>query len=147
MTHHWADINSFLMTDIKSDTTSVKFWTEKMTQRRADVVSGFLKLSITVFIVTAFSESQNRHKWLYLWPSQCDGFCKKFCKSWSSQKSQKELAKTRLLKLSKTSRILNAFSPHKTESQMVTIVTVTKRYLGKIELIINKVAFLTIKIL
>jgi hypothetical protein len=27
---------------------------------------GLLKLSLTVFIVTAFSESQNRHKWLHL---------------------------------------------------------------------------------
>jgi hypothetical protein len=46
------------------------------------------------------------------------------CKSWPSQKSQKELAKTRLLKLSKTTRIVTAFSRHKTESQMVTIFTV-----------------------
>jgi hypothetical protein len=27
---------------------------------------GFLKLSLTVFIVTAFSESENRHKWSHL---------------------------------------------------------------------------------
>jgi hypothetical protein len=46
------------------------------------------------------------------------------------KKSQKELAKTRLLKISKTSRIVTAFNRHKTESQMVTIVTVTMRYLG-----------------
>jgi hypothetical protein len=31
---------------------------------------GLLKLYITVFIVTAFCESQIRQKW-----SQCDGFC------------------------------------------------------------------------
>jgi hypothetical protein len=42
----------------------------------------------------------------------------------------KDLAKTRLLKLSKTSRILTAFTRHYTESQMVTIVTVTMRFLG-----------------
>jgi hypothetical protein len=34
------------------------------------------------------------------------------------------------LKLSKTSHIVTAFSRHKMESQMVTIVTVTMRYLG-----------------
>jgi hypothetical protein len=27
---------------------------------------GILKLSLTVFIVTAFTESQNRHKWSHL---------------------------------------------------------------------------------
>jgi hypothetical protein len=59
-----------------------------------------LKLSLTFFIVTAFSESQNRQKW-----SQCDGFCN--IKAGRHKKSQKELGKTRLLKLSKTSRIVN----------------------------------------
>jgi hypothetical protein len=49
-------------------------------------------------------------------------------KSWPSQKE----TKTRLLKLSKTSRIVIAFSRHKMESQMVTIVTVTMRYLGSL---------------
>jgi hypothetical protein len=89
---------------------------------------GLLKLSWTVFIVTTFSESQNRHKWSHLWQSQCDGFCK--IKAGRHKKSQKELAKTSLLKLSKTSRIVTAFNRHKTESQIVTIVTVTMRYLG-----------------
>jgi hypothetical protein len=28
---------------------------------------GLLKLSLTVFFVTAFSESQNRHKWSHLY--------------------------------------------------------------------------------
>jgi hypothetical protein len=46
------------------------------------------------------------------------------------KKSQKELAKTRLLKLSKAIRIVTAFHRHKMESQMITIVTVTMRYLG-----------------
>jgi hypothetical protein len=36
---------------------------------------------------------------------------------------------TRLLKLSTTSRIVTACNRHKTESQMVTIMTVTKQYL------------------
>jgi hypothetical protein len=44
--------------------------------------------------VNAFSESQIRHKW--------------------SQKVKKELSKTRLLKLSKTSRIVTAFNRHNT---------------------------------
>jgi hypothetical protein len=60
--------------------------------------------------------------------STCDGFCNII--AGRHKKSQKELAKTRLLKLSKTSRIVTAFIGHKTESQMVTIVTVTMRYLG-----------------
>jgi hypothetical protein len=53
---------------------------------------------------------------------------KKFKKS--HKKSQKELAKIRLLMLSKTSRIVSAFSRHNTESQMFTIVIVTMWYLG-----------------
>jgi hypothetical protein len=89
---------------------------------------GLMKLFLTVFFVTTFSKSQNRHKWLHLWPSQCDGFCN--IKAGRHKNSQKELAKTRILKLSKTSRIVTAFSRHKMESQMVTIVTVTMRYLG-----------------
>jgi hypothetical protein len=71
--------------------------------------------------VTTFSESQNRHKCSHLWPSQCDGFCN--IKAGRHKKSQKELAKT--------SRIVVAFNRHKTVSQMVTIVTVTMRYLGE----------------
>jgi hypothetical protein len=55
-----------------------------------------------------------------------NGFCN--IKAGRHKKSQKELAKTRLLKLSKTSR--HTFSCHKTESQMVTILTVTLWYLG-----------------
>jgi hypothetical protein len=55
--------------------------------------------------MTAFRESQNRHKW-----SQCDGFCN--IKAGRHRNSQKELAKTRLLKLSKTSRNVTAFSRH-----------------------------------
>jgi hypothetical protein len=54
------------------------------------------------------------------------GFCN--IKAGRHKKSQKELAKTRFLKLSKTSRIVTAFSRHNTESQMVTIVTGTMRY-------------------
>jgi hypothetical protein len=85
-------------------------------------------VTLTVFIVTAFCERQDRHKWSHSSPSQCDGFCN--LKADRHKKSQKELAKTRLLKLSKTSRIVTAFSRHNTESQIVTIVTVTMRYLG-----------------
>jgi hypothetical protein len=73
--------------------------------------------------VTALSESKNHHKWL-----QCDGFCN--IKAGRHKKSQKELAKTRLLKLSKTSHIVTTFSCHYTEKQMVTIVTATMRFLG-----------------
>jgi hypothetical protein len=62
-----------------------------------------------------------------LW-SLCDEFYN--IKVGRHKKSQKELAKTRLLKLYKTSRIVTAFSRHNTESQMVTIVTVTMQYLG-----------------
>jgi hypothetical protein len=40
-----------------------------------------------------------------------------------TKSKKKELAKTRFLKFSKTSRILTAFSRHNTESQMVAIVT------------------------
>jgi hypothetical protein len=57
-----------------------------------------------------------------------NGFCN--IKAGRHKKSQKELAKTRLLKLSKTSRIVTAFNRQITESQMVTIVTVTMQYLG-----------------
>jgi hypothetical protein len=35
---------------------------------------GFLKLSITVFIVTAFSESQIRHKWTQMGTNGRIGF-------------------------------------------------------------------------
>jgi hypothetical protein len=81
--------------------------------------------------VTSFSELQNG-KW-----QQCDGFCniKTDClkkRKKSHKKSQKKLTKTRLLKLSKTSRIVTAFSRQNTESQMVTIVTVTMRDLGSL---------------
>jgi hypothetical protein len=45
---------------------------------------------------------------------------------WRSKKVKKELAETRLLKLSKTSHIVTAFNRHNTlEWQMVAIVTVT----------------------
>jgi hypothetical protein len=80
---------------------------------------GLLKLFLTDFIVTTFSESQM----VTFVIVECDGFCN--IKAGRHKKSQKELAKTRLLKLSKISRIVTAFNRHKTESQMVIIVTVT----------------------
>jgi hypothetical protein len=64
--------------------------------------------------VTAFSESQIRQ------------FAIK--KLTITKRKEKELAKTRLLKLSKTSCILMAFCRHNTESQKVKIVTVTMGY-------------------
>jgi phosphorylcholine metabolism protein LicD len=82
---------------------------------------GLLKLSITVFIVTAFTS----HKTVtngYI----CD---RHNIKAGRHKKSQKEQAKTRLLKLSKINRIVTALSHHNMESQMVRIVTVTMRYL------------------
>jgi hypothetical protein len=94
--------------------------------------------------VTTFSESQNRHKWSHLWPSQCDQFCN--IKAGRHKKSEKELAKTRLLKLSKTSRIVTAFNRHKTETQMVTIVTVTMRYLGTVGSVFWKIERVLAKI-
>jgi hypothetical protein len=41
--------------------------------------------------VITFSESQNRHNWSHLWPSQCGRFCN--TKVGRHKKSQKELAK------------------------------------------------------
>jgi hypothetical protein len=67
--------------------------------------------------MTAFSKSQIRHKFV--------GICN------IKAGRQKKLVKTRGLKLSKTSRIVTAFSRQNTESQMVTIVTDTMWYLGK----------------
>jgi hypothetical protein len=112
--------------NIKADRQKVKKSHKKSQKKPAK--TRLLKLSKTSRIVTAFSESQNCHKWSHLWPSQCDGFCN--IKAGRHKKSQKELAKTRRSKLSKTSRIVTTFNRHKTESQMVTIVTVTLRYLG-----------------
>jgi hypothetical protein len=48
---------------------------------------GLLKLSLTVFTVTVFSKSQNRHKWSQIVTN---------IKAGRHKKSQKELAKTRL---------------------------------------------------
>jgi hypothetical protein len=75
-------------------------------------------------------------------PSQCEGF--RNIKADRHKKSQKELAKTRLLKLSKTSRILTALNRHITESQMVPIVTVTQ--CGTRERSFNQKGHLTEKI-
>jgi hypothetical protein len=54
------------------------------------------------------------------------------------KKYQKELAKTRLLKLSNTTHIVTAFSRHNTKSQMVKIVTVTMLCLGNLTLSLQK---------
>jgi hypothetical protein len=71
--------------------------------------------------VAGFSESQNRHKWSH-------GFFN--IKAGRHKKSQKRLAKTTLLKLSKTSRIVTVFNRHNMESQMVAIVTVVLRLIN-----------------
>jgi ribosomal protein L17 len=55
--------------------------------------------------MTAFRESQICR------PSQCDGFCNSNADR--HKKSKKELAKTRLLKLSKTSRIVTTLKKNK----------------------------------
>jgi hypothetical protein len=103
--------------------TIVRYKNKNKVTKKSDK-EGLLKLSITVFIVTAFSESQNRHKWLHLWPPHSDGF----------RDIKNGCHKTQTLKLIKTSRIETAFRRHNTESQMVTVVTVKMLYLGMVKI-------------
>jgi hypothetical protein len=85
-----------------------------------------------IYIVTAFSHIvTNSHNWLYLWPLHFDRFCN--IEVYRHQKSPKKTVKTSLLKLYNTSRVVTAIRRHKTELQMVTIVTICDSVLRRLK--------------